>query len=190
MADALRLLVSLPAGQVAVTRRALPFLLSAEHLVTGEGVLLRMADGEEVPSGADGGVVAYRAVAGPGPAGGSRSVQVIGTARRAVPEPAERAAFGRLPTADDSSPAPGTLPGHASAGPGAHVDPDTAVYLRLLPHLVEVRGGTGAARHVPRTTPPVQARNASRTAAVFRHHQGTSAEVAGNCGSTRGSSRS
>ncbi|MBB0233145.1 hypothetical protein FOE67_27545, partial [Streptomyces calidiresistens] len=92
VAEALRVLALLPAGQAAVTRGALPHLLPAEHLVTGEGVLLRVADGGEVPSGADGGVLAYRAVAGAGSTGGPRSVQVIGTARRVVPGPVELAA--------------------------------------------------------------------------------------------------
>ncbi|MCE7079776.1 hypothetical protein [Streptomyces sp. ST2-7A] len=250
VAEALRLLPSLPAGQAAVTRRALPFLLPAEHLVTGGGVLLRVIDGGEVPHGADGGVLAYRAATGEGPAtGGLRSVQVIGTARRVVPEPAERAAFvpppgagrthGAPPGREPAAPAgsvpsdalgtrgvrstpiesgvavptgfaapdapgapgsPGAFDESARRGPSAPSDtpvgpaaePDTAVYLRLFPHLAEVRGGGVPARHPAgaRTVPPVQARNASRTAAAFRLHQGTSAEVAGSCGSTRGSSRS
>ncbi|MGK5533180.1 pyridoxamine 5'-phosphate oxidase family protein [Streptomyces sp. URMC 129] len=116
---ALRLLPRVPHGHAAVTWRALPRIVPACHVVTGDRVLLRVPTGRAGAAVLDGSVVAYEANnhGGDGPPWGA---QIIGTTALADPGAAERAAF----------------PAH----PHAPRIPEPA-YLHLTPRFASVRLG-------------------------------------------------
>ncbi|WP_165988865.1 pyridoxamine 5'-phosphate oxidase family protein [Streptomyces sp. YIM 98790] len=139
LAEALRLLPGMPPGRAAVTRRALPYIVPARHLVgKGGQVLLRIPTSRPEARQLDGTVLAYAAdrVADgeppqgrgtAGPAAGAAAgvmVQLIGTAKVAEPSDAERTAFG--------------LPG------GGRL-PEQALYLRLTPRFAAVCHGYAGA---------------------------------------------
>ncbi|MDB1086346.1 hypothetical protein PJ985_02000 [Streptomyces sp. ACA25] len=130
LADALRVLPSLSHGHAAVTRYALPYVLPARHLVTGETVLLRVTAGEADSRYLDGTVLAYRAQAccgrvgsaGTGPeeeaaaSGRPAGVHLVGTVSVCDPAPDERALLV----------------------PGDEEGPDTGFYLRFSPGFADL----------------------------------------------------
>ncbi|WP_069813482.1 pyridoxamine 5'-phosphate oxidase family protein [Streptomyces sp. TP-A0874] len=68
-------------GLLSASMRALPFIAAAQHIVTPDGVLLRLHRGHGYHQACDGNVVAY-ATHGPLPDTGELwSAQVVGTAR-------------------------------------------------------------------------------------------------------------
>ncbi|WP_326597977.1 pyridoxamine 5'-phosphate oxidase family protein [Streptomyces sp. NBC_01803] len=120
LTHALRLLPRVPHGHAAVTWRALPRIVPACHLVTGDRVLLRVPTGQAGARVLDGSVVAYEANnhGGDGPPWGA---QLIGTATLADPDASERAAF---------------------PAPPAHERQPESAYLRLIPRFASVRDAT------------------------------------------------
>ncbi|WP_299529794.1 pyridoxamine 5'-phosphate oxidase family protein [uncultured Streptomyces sp.] len=135
---AIGLLGNVPYGRLATSMRALPFLVAARHVVSGDGtVVLRLHKGFGHHESCDGSVVAYGAdnlnapCAGFGPAvplpGGCRaregaglwSVQFTGTAELLRPDAAQLALFGPEPVEVNGEP----------------FDP---AYLRLRPHFVSL----------------------------------------------------
>ncbi|GAA3848065.1 pyridoxamine 5'-phosphate oxidase family protein [Streptomyces sedi] len=92
---ALRLLPRVPHGRAAASRRAMPVVLPASHLVTGETLLLRVTHtGGDVPPW-DGTVLAYEANDDgqrPG-APAAWQAQVVGVATVAHPDQRVREAF-------------------------------------------------------------------------------------------------
>ncbi|MGW0854645.1 pyridoxamine 5'-phosphate oxidase family protein [Streptomyces sp. NPDC002690] len=97
---AIELLNRVPYGRLATSRRALPLLALARHLVCDGHLLLRMHGGLGHHEACDGSVVAYGAdnlnTAAPG-AGDLWAVQFTGTAELLEPTPAQRARFGAPP---------------------------------------------------------------------------------------------
>lgn len=139
-AEVLRLLPRAPHGRAAVTRHALPHIVPARHLVTGDRLLLMAAEHVD-PRLLDGVVLAYQAdtygccgchgccpdadragnpagIPGAG-SGGRWGAQLIGTAQVVDPTDEERAAFSAFPP-PLSSPSP-------------------ALYARLTPHFATMR---------------------------------------------------
>ncbi|GAA3012762.1 pyridoxamine 5'-phosphate oxidase family protein [Streptomyces fulvorobeus] len=117
---AIELLGRVPYGRLATSRRALPILAVARHVVTEDQVLLRLHRGLGHHESCDGTVIAYgadnfntAADRGDDP----WSVQFTGPAEIAHPCPEQQELFG---------PAPLTANG----------EPFDPVYLRLEPHFV------------------------------------------------------
>ncbi len=112
-------------GRLATTRRALPFLAVARHLVIDGRVVLRMHSGLGHHESCDGTVVAYGVdnfgAAAPGEGGEDSnalwSVQFTGPAEVVHPTEEQRTRFGAAPLQVS----------------GEHFEP---VYLRLDPHFV------------------------------------------------------
>ncbi|GAA1909550.1 hypothetical protein GCM10009716_19360 [Streptomyces sodiiphilus] len=123
---ALRLLAGTPYGRAAVTWQAMPHILPARHLVTGDGLLLRFPAGRIDPARLDGTVLAYEAnshgspgkdAAEPG-SPGYWSAQLVGEVSLAVVTEQERSALA--------------APGDGGSGEGT-------LYLRLIPRLAVVQ---------------------------------------------------
>jgi Pyridoxamine 5'-phosphate oxidase len=119
--QAIELITRVPYGRLVTTRRALPHLAVARHLVIDGHVVLRTHSGLGYHASCDGTVVAYGAdnlnTAASGD--GLWSVQFTGTAEFAHPAEELRARFGA---------APRELSG----------EPIEPVYLRLAPRFVTV----------------------------------------------------
>ncbi|WP_139238298.1 pyridoxamine 5'-phosphate oxidase family protein [Streptomyces aidingensis] len=116
LAEALRLLPGMPPGRAAVTRRALPYIVPARHLVAENGqVLLRIPTGRPEARRLDGTVLAY-ASDRVGHAGAGLMVQLIGTAEVTEPSRAERDALAA----------------------GAPAAPEQVLHLRLTPRFAAV----------------------------------------------------
>ncbi|NJQ15914.1 pyridoxamine 5'-phosphate oxidase family protein [Streptomyces bohaiensis] len=145
LAEALRLLPSATHGRAAVTRRALPFVLVAQHLVIRGSVLLRIPAAQIEARVLDGTVLSYHAH----PQGewdeSAPGVQVVGPVSTVRPTDAERAAFDRTGSAPAAL-APGAVPAPraedaaepAEEGPPP-ADPPGTLYARLDPMLATVR---------------------------------------------------
>ncbi|MDF6043670.1 pyridoxamine 5'-phosphate oxidase family protein [Streptomyces sp. JH14] len=120
---AIELLGRVRYGRLATTRRALPFLAVARHLVIDGHVVLRMHNALGRKESCDGSVVAYAVdnfnTADTGDAGGGDlwSVQLTGPAEVVHPTEEHRARFGATPLQVDG-------------------EPFEPVYLRLAPHFV------------------------------------------------------
>lgn len=95
LTEALRLLPRAQHGRAAVTRRALPHVLLAQHLVREDQVLLRIPAGQIEPRLLDGTVLAYHAHSSPEWAEDAPGVQLVGTVTTVRPTADERAAFPR-----------------------------------------------------------------------------------------------
>jgi hypothetical protein len=128
---AFELLARVPYGRVATSMRALPFLASARHIVTGGRLLLRMHRGFGYHEACIGSVVAYGAdnlgQERPEDAG-QWSVQCVGTCEQVEPTTADLELFGPAP--------------HYADG-----EPFAPVYLHVAPQFVtvhELRGGSSA----------------------------------------------
>ena len=144
LAEALRLLPRAQHGRAAVTRRALPHVLLAQHVVREDGVLLRIPAGQIEPRLLDGTMLAYHAhtSADTGWAEDAPGVQLIGTVTTVRPTAAERAAFPR-PRADGPRRTGRDGTGQDGETPDGDVpdgtDPDGTLYARLAPQLAAVR---------------------------------------------------
>ncbi|WP_256104583.1 pyridoxamine 5'-phosphate oxidase family protein [Streptomyces sp. ODS05-4] len=105
VAGALELLRRVAWGRAAVTRQAMPFMASARHVVTREGVLLlRLHRGLDCHRALDGAVVAYAA---DNLTSGDRALwtaQCTGTAHLAEPDERQQALFGPRPRRADGAP--------------------------------------------------------------------------------------
>jgi hypothetical protein len=123
--EALRLLPRARHGRAAVTRRALPYVLLAQHLVDGRDVLLRIPAGQIESRTLDGSVLAYHAHTTADWTEHAPGVQLVGTVTTVRPTPEQRAAFPRA--AEDGG----------AAGSGA--DPAGTLYARLEPMLAAIR---------------------------------------------------
>ncbi|MEU6735442.1 MULTISPECIES: pyridoxamine 5'-phosphate oxidase family protein [Streptomyces] len=106
-------------GRLAASRRAMPFVVAARHIVADGHLMLRMHKGHGYHEAVIGSVVAYGAdnVATTAPGAGQWAVQVIGTGEAVRPTDEQITRFG---------PGPGTVD-------GAPFDP---VYVRLTPQFV------------------------------------------------------
>ncbi|MFF8831967.1 pyridoxamine 5'-phosphate oxidase family protein [Streptomyces sp. NPDC015131] len=129
VARALELLGRVPYGVVATSVRAMPFLAPARHVLTGDGVVLRLHGGPDCLQACDGGVVAYGADNLGSGAALRWSVQLTGTAHAMEPGAPESALLGPVPRRPDGS-------------------PYTPAYLRLRPrfaavHALDATEGTG-----------------------------------------------
>ncbi|WP_181010300.1 hypothetical protein [Streptomyces sp. SM14] len=147
LAEALRLLPHASHGRAAVTRRALPFVLLAQHLVTRGSVLLRIPAGQIESRVLDGTVLAYHAHPAADWSEQALGVQLVGTVTTVRPTDAERAAFdrsgerpARVPDTTGATP-PAAEPGGTASGAGtaAVEDPPGTLYARLEPMLATVR---------------------------------------------------
>jgi hypothetical protein len=118
---AVALLARTDHGRVATTRRALPFLAFATHIVQDGRLLLRMPRSCGYHHACVGSVVAYGAdnLGSAGPGEGLWSVQVVGACESHEPTADQVERFG---------PAPGTVNG----------EPYEPVYLRIEPRLSTV----------------------------------------------------
>ncbi|WP_062209929.1 hypothetical protein [Streptomyces sp. NBRC 109706] len=98
LAHALRLLPRVPHGRAAATVRALPWVLPASHLVTGDQLLLRVPTARGAALPLDGTVVAYEAHH-EGDAAGSApwQAQLVGIVSVTDPERGARSAFPPAP---------------------------------------------------------------------------------------------
>lgn len=104
---AFELLARAPYGRVATSMRALPFLASARHIVTGGRLLLRMHRGFGYHEACIGSVVAYGAdnlgQERPEDAG-QWSVQCVGTCEQVEPTTTDLELFGPAPYYADDEP--------------------------------------------------------------------------------------
>jgi hypothetical protein len=132
LAEALRLLPRVQHGRAAVTRRALPYVLLAQHLVREDEVLLRIPAGQIEDRVLDGTVLAYHAHTSADWAEDAPGIQLIGTVTTVRPTPDERAAFPRPAHGPDA------------AGPEPGTDPEGTLYARLDPLLAAIRHTTDA----------------------------------------------
>ncbi len=127
-------------GRVAATRRALPFLAFARHIVVDGRILLRMPRSCGYHRACTGCVVAYGSdnLSGPGPGEEDAwSVQVVGRCEAYEPTAAELERFGPTPRQVD----------------GVPYDP---VYLRLEPRFSNVHKTDGPLeRHIRSAVRPV-----------------------------------
>ncbi|WP_103528590.1 hypothetical protein [Streptomyces sp. SM12] len=140
LAEALRLLPHASHGRAAVTRRALPFVLLAQHLVTRGSVLLRIPAGQIESRVLDGTVLAYHAHPAADWTEQALGVQLVGTVTTVRPTDAERAAFDRSGERPARVPdATGATPAADGAGTAAVEDPPGTLYARLEPMLATVR---------------------------------------------------
>ncbi|MCX5398348.1 pyridoxamine 5'-phosphate oxidase family protein [Streptomyces sp. NBC_00102] len=120
--QAIELLDRVPYGRLATSRRALPLLALARHIVCDGHLVLRMHGGLGHHEACDGSVVAYGADNLSTAAPGTRAlwtVQLTATAELLEPTRVQRARFGALPAEVD----------------GQAFDP---VYLRLHPQFASV----------------------------------------------------
>ncbi|MFK0171086.1 pyridoxamine 5'-phosphate oxidase family protein [Streptomyces sp. NPDC090306] len=130
---ALRLLGLVDRGQVATSRRALPYLAAARHVVVDGRLVLRMHRGHDHHRSCVGSIVAYGAdePGSDGEAAGARggggrgpvrwSVQVVGECAAVEPTAAELERFGPPPP------------------PLADDEPFDPVYVCVTPEFVTVR---------------------------------------------------
>lgn len=90
-------------GRLSMSLRALPFSALARHVVTGDGLLLRLHRGHGYHSACDGNVVAYGtdSIARDGH---GWAVQLVGTARLTRPADDELELLGRSPRLADGVP--------------------------------------------------------------------------------------
>ncbi|WP_327268950.1 pyridoxamine 5'-phosphate oxidase family protein [Streptomyces sp. NBC_01218] len=120
--QAIALLDRVPYGRLATSRRALPLLAPARHIVCDGRIVLRMHAGLGHHEACDGNVVAYGAdnlnTTAPGE-GDLWVVQFTGTTELLEPSRAQRARFGAQPAAVDG-------------------ETFAPVYLRLHPHFAAV----------------------------------------------------
>ncbi|MFI8824297.1 pyridoxamine 5'-phosphate oxidase family protein [Streptomyces sp. NPDC053431] len=116
---AIELLNRVSYGRVATSMRAMPFVAPARHIVTDDGVLLRLHRGLGYHRACAGSVVAYGADNLTSGAEQLWSVQFTGTAEIVEPTEAQLAAFGPAPRSVDGEP----------------FDP---VYMRVEPQFVTV----------------------------------------------------
>ncbi|QKW07704.1 pyridoxamine 5'-phosphate oxidase family protein [Streptomyces sp. NA04227] len=116
---AIQLLSRTAHGRLAASRRAMPFVAAARHIVADGHLMLRMHKGHGYHEACIGSVVAYGTdnAATSAPDAGQWTVQVIGTGEWADPSPEQIGLFG---------PEPGTVDG----------DPFEPVYIRLTPQFV------------------------------------------------------
>ncbi|MEU5365766.1 pyridoxamine 5'-phosphate oxidase family protein [Streptomyces sp. NPDC005925] len=123
-------------GRVAASRRALPFLAFARHIVADGRILLRMPRSCGYHQACTGCVVAYGSdnldSLRPGEEDGW-SVQVVGHCEAYEPTPAELERFGPTPRLVDG-------------------EPYEPVYLRLEPRFCSVHGATGSLERHFRST--------------------------------------
>lgn len=149
LAEALRLLPNATHGRAAVTRRALPFVLVAQHLVIRGSVLLRIPSGQIESRVLDGTVLAYHAHPEGEWSEHAPGVQLVGPVSTVRPTDAERAAFDRS-GARPAELAPGAVPtprseDAATAADQPPEDPPGTLYARLDPMLATVRPPAAAA---------------------------------------------
>ncbi|NJP66586.1 pyridoxamine 5'-phosphate oxidase family protein [Streptomyces spiramenti] len=179
LAEALRLLPSATHGRAAVTRRALPFVLVAQHLVTRGSVLLRIPSGQIESRVLDGTVLAYHAH----PRGdwneNAPGVQLVGSVSTVRPTDAERAAFDRS-GAQPATLTPSAVPAPRAEDAGAEVeppaeDPPGTLYARLDPMLATVRLPDAAAEAAGSTGAESGARGTVEAAAADDAEVGTAA---------------
>lgn len=143
--EALRLLPRAAHGRAAVTRRALPYVLLAQHLVDGDEVLLRIPGGQIEPRMLDGTVLAYHAHPCAEWTDDAPGVQLVGTVTTVRPTPRERAAFPRRGPGAAARPAGGDgtgadrPDGDGADATGEDEDPDGTLYARLAPVLAAIR---------------------------------------------------
>ncbi|MFE7237603.1 pyridoxamine 5'-phosphate oxidase family protein [Streptomyces sp. NPDC057580] len=121
--QAIELLAQVPYGRLATTRRALPYLAVARHIVIDGHVVLRMHSGLGYHASCDGTVVAYGAdnfnAVTSGDGGDLWSVQFTGPAEIVHPTEEQRERFGAAPREVNG-------------------EPFEPVFLRLAPHFVTV----------------------------------------------------
>ncbi|MFG2990828.1 pyridoxamine 5'-phosphate oxidase family protein [Streptomyces sp. NPDC048257] len=121
---AVELLRRVPYGRVATSRRALPFLALARHIVVDGRVVLRMHSGFGYHRACNGSVVAYGADNSHSADPALWSVQFTGTAQVIEPTTAELELFGPVPHFVD----------------GEVFDP---VYMRIEPQFITVHSLAG-----------------------------------------------
>ncbi|MFG3347683.1 pyridoxamine 5'-phosphate oxidase family protein [Streptomyces sp. NPDC048018] len=146
---AIELLDRVPYGRVATSMRAMPFVAPARHIVTADGVLLRLHRGLGYHRACAGSVVAYSADNLTSGAEQLWSVQFTGTAEIVEPTGGQLAAFGPAPRSVDGEP----------------FDP---VYLRIEPRFVTVH--TLDCPPERTTAPPAPAAAPARPAERHLHH--------------------
>ncbi|MFF2651388.1 pyridoxamine 5'-phosphate oxidase family protein [Streptomyces sp. NPDC058045] len=115
-------------GSIATSMRALPCMASARHIVTDDGIVLRLHRGYGYHLACIGSVVAYGAdnlgAASAAPVSGAWSVQCVGMCEAASPTESQLLRFG---------PAPEFLDGERYE----------AVYLRITPQFATVHAAGG-----------------------------------------------
>jgi nitroimidazol reductase NimA-like FMN-containing flavoprotein (pyridoxamine 5'-phosphate oxidase superfamily) len=99
---ALELLSAAPLGRLAMSRRALPWVVPVRHVVTDGRVLVRTHRPWNHHTSCDGTVVAYAADSLREPE--SWHVQVVGAAKAIEPSPRERELFLGAPATVDDEP--------------------------------------------------------------------------------------
>ncbi|MFE5295150.1 pyridoxamine 5'-phosphate oxidase family protein [Streptomyces sp. NPDC056632] len=146
---AIELLNRVSYGRVATSMRAMPFVAPARHIVTADGVLIRLHRGLGYHRACAGSVVAYGADNLTSGAEQLWSVQFTGTAEIVEPTAEQLAAFGPAPRSVDGEP----------------FDP---VYMRIEPQFVTVH----TLDHTPErtTAPAAPAGGAAASAPSFERH--------------------